>query len=141
MTIHADYTQSCYTKLPDWHNPRIKKVFGITQYICDTLKDKFNLDCELNYNPLVLEEEEPRLTLVSATRLSAIKGGKRMKALAEQLDLAGINYVWYVFTNDADCIHSNNVIFLPPRLDVWKWIKEADYLVQLSDTERIKLCY
>ena len=135
MTVHADYTQSCYTKLPDWYNPRIKKVFGITQYICDTLKEKYKLDCELNYNPLVLEEEAPRITLVSATRLSAIKGGKRMKRLADALDLAGVNYVWYVFTNDNDCINSNNVIFLKPRLDVWKWIKEADYLVQLSDTE------
>lgn len=53
-----------------------------------------------------------------------------MKAFAEALDLAGINYVWYVFTDDADCIHSNNVIFLKPRLDVYKWIQEADYLFQ-----------
>ena len=140
MTIHADYTQSCYTIFPNFKHPKIKKVFGITKYICDSVKDKFNVDCELNYNPLVLEDDEPRITLVSATRLSAIKGGARMKRLAEALDLAGVNYVWYVFTNDDDTIHSNNVIFLKPRLDVYKWIKEADYLVQLSDTERTFLC-
>lgn len=137
MTVHADYSQPCYMKYPDFKNPKIKKVFGITQYICDKTKEKFGVDCELCYNPLILEPKEKRITLVSATRLSAIKGGKRMKALAEALDLEGINYVWYVFTNDDDIIHSNNVIFLKPRLDVYKWIAEADYLVQLSDTEAL----
>ena len=58
-----------------------------------------------------------------------------MKALAERLDFEKVNYVWSVFTNDEDIIHSPNVIFLQPRLDVYKWIQEADYLVQLSDTE------
>lgn len=63
-----------------------------------------------------------------------------MKALADALDLAKVNYVWYVFSADGDKIYSPNVIFLPPRLDVYKWIMEADYLVQLSDTERTFLC-
>lgn len=135
MTVHADYTQPCYTIIPNFKHPKIKKVFGITQYICDTLKNNFGVDAELCYNPLPIVQPQKRLVLVSATRLSAIKGGKRMKALAEALDLAGINYIWYVFTNDSDCINSNNVVFLQPRLDVYKWISEADYLVQLSDTE------
>lgn len=135
MTVHADYTQPCYSIMPQFKHPKIKKVFGITQYICDTLKNNFGVDAELCYNPLMLEPKQKRLTLISATRLSAIKGGKRMKALADALDFAGINYVWYVFTNDNDCINSDNVIFMQPRLDVSKWIAEADYLVQLSDTE------
>lgn len=135
MTIHADYTQPCYTKYPNFNHPKLKKIFGITKYICKTAGDKFNIEPELNYNPLILEDKEKRITLVSATRLSKIKGGARMKKLAEELDLLGTNYIWYVFTDDADCIHSNNVIFLKPRLDVYKWIQEADYLVQLSDTE------
>lgn len=135
MTVHADYTQPCYTIYPNFKHPKIKKVFGITQYICDTVKAKFGVECELCYNPLVLEDVQNRITLVSATRLSKIKGGERMRKLAEALDLAGINYIWYVFTADNDCINSNNVLFLPPRLDVYKWIAEADYLVQLSDTE------
>lgn len=137
MVVHADYTQTCYHIYPNFKHPKIKKVLGITQYICDKTKEKFGVDCELCYNPLVLDDKEKRITLVSATRLSAIKGGSRMKALAEALDIAGINYVWYVFTNDNDTIHSNNVIYLQPRLDVIKWIKEADFLVQLSDTEAL----
>ena len=58
-----------------------------------------------------------------------------MKALAEELDRQCINYVWYVFTSDKDHINSPNVIFLPERLDAYKWIQDADALVQLSDTE------
>lgn len=135
MTVHADYTQPCYTIKPDFKHKRIKNVLGITQYICNTLKEEFGVDANLCYNPLIIEPNKKRITLVSATRLSAIKGGKRMKALADALDSAGINYIWYVFTNDNDCIGSNNVIFMKPRLDVHKWIAEADYLVQLSDTE------
>lgn len=135
MVVHADYSQSCYTIYPKWNDPRIKKVLAITKYIQKMLKDKFNVDSELCYNPLILDKPQKRITLVSATRLSRIKGGERMKALAYALDNSGIDYVWYVFTNDNDCINSPNVIFLKPRLDVIKWIAEADALVQLSDTE------
>lgn len=135
MVVHADYTQPCYTVKPDFKNPRIKKVLGITQYICDTLKSHFGVDAELCYNPFVPEPKEKFIKIISATRLSAIKGGERMKRLAQALDLAGVNYVWTVFTNDIDCIHSNNVIFLPPRLDVYRFIQDCDILCQLSDTE------
>lgn len=135
MVIHADYSQSCYTQYPKWHDPRITKVLGITQYICDMMKKTFNIDCELCYNPIAPEDKHKRLVLVSATRLSKIKGGARMKALAQALDCAKVNYIWYVFTNERDIINSPNVVFIPERLDVYKWIQEADYLVQLSDTE------
>ena len=135
MVVHADYTQSCYSIYPKFNHPKIKKVLGITQYVCDTVKAKFGIDCELCYNPLVLEPKQKRIVLVSATRLSAIKGGERMRRLAMALDHADVNYVWYVFTNENDIIGSPNVCFIKERLNVYKWIQEADYLVQLSDTE------
>ena len=99
------------------------------------MKKQFNIDCELCYNPLILEEKKKPIILVSATRLSPIKGGERMKKLAEELDIRGTNYIWYIFTNEAESIHSNNVIFMKERLDVWRWIQNCDALVQLSDTE------
>lgn len=58
-----------------------------------------------------------------------------MKELAQKLDMEGVPYIWYVFTNEQDTIHSNNVVFLKERLDVYKWIEECDAIVQLSDTE------
>lgn len=58
-----------------------------------------------------------------------------MKELAQKLDMEGVPYIWYVFTNEQDNIKSNNVVFLQERLDVYKWIQQSDAVVQLSDTE------
>ncbi|MBR2711241.1 MAG: glycosyltransferase [Bacilli bacterium] len=58
-----------------------------------------------------------------------------MEALARALDNSGIDYIWYVFTEDTDAINSPNVVYMKPRLDVSRWIKRADYVIQLSDTE------
>lgn len=73
MVIHADYSQPCYKIYPDWNNPRIHKVYGITQHICNIMKEQFNVECELCYNPLVVEKKQKRIIIVSATRLSKIK--------------------------------------------------------------------
>lgn len=73
MVVHADYSQPCYKVFPKWKDERITKVLAITKYIQQMMKDKFSIDCELCYNPLVPEEPANRITLVSATRLSPIK--------------------------------------------------------------------
>ena len=135
MVVHGDYTQPNYKVYPNFNHPKIYKILTVTQTLADRISQKFGIECECCYNPFVPEKKEKRIQIVSATRLSAIKGAWRMKALAEELDRQNVNYIWYVFTNDADCIHSPNVVFLPPRLDVYKWIQESDILCQLSDTE------
>lgn len=58
-----------------------------------------------------------------------------MIKLANALDNTGIEYIWYVFTNDTNAIKNPNIIYMEPRLDVYKWLSHSDYLVQLSDTE------
>lgn len=73
MVVHADYSQPCYKVYPEFNHPKITKVIAITKYIQKMMKDKFNVDCDLCYNPLVPEEYANRITLVSATRLSPIK--------------------------------------------------------------------
>lgn len=135
QVIHGDYTNPVYTWKPKLHD-RITQYIGVTKRIRDSFKDYMHVNnVDYSYNPLTIEPYKKRLTLVSATRLSRIKGADRMYNLATALDVAGINYVWYVFTNSFDCINKPNVVFMKNRLDVQKWIAEADYLVQLSDTE------
>lgn len=73
MVIHADYSQPCYTIYPDWYDERITGFIAITSHIQKIMKEKFNIDCELCYNPLVLEKKEKPIIIVSATRLSKIK--------------------------------------------------------------------
>lgn len=133
--IHADYTQSNYYKVIPGDD-RVKEYLAITKYIKKTYSELKNVEnIRLCYNPLDISDETKPLILVSATRLTSIKGKDRMIALAKELDKRGINYIWYVFTNDTRGIDSPNVIFMQPRLDVWKWICQADYVIQLSDSE------
>ena len=135
QVIHGDYTNPAYTWKPPTHE-RITQYLGVTKLIRDSFSKYMNVsNVSYAYNPLTIEPYQKRLMLVSATRLSRIKGADRMYKLATALDLKGINYIWYVFTNSLDVIHKPNVVFMKNRLDVQKWIAEADYLVQLSDTE------
>lgn len=139
QVIHGDYTNPIYTWKPLLH-PRIKEYIGVCKYIEDGFR---KLTGQKNtsyiYNPLTIEEDEKMLILVSATRLTKIKGKDRMIALANALDNAGINYIWYVFTNDTNAINNPKIVYMKPRLDVRRWINKADYVIQLSDTEA--LCY
>ena len=135
MTIHADYEHTFYKNKFPQHN-RIKAYIGITKHIVDSFKRcTGNNNIILGYNPLTVEKEDNYLTLVSATRLTSIKGKDRMIGLQKALDKARIDYIWYIFTNDTDAIPSDNVVYMKPRLDVTRWIEKADYVVQLSDTE------
>ena len=58
-----------------------------------------------------------------------------MKIFADKLTEAGIPFIWTVFTNDNVPISNPNVIYMKPCLTVTDYIADADYLVQLSDTE------
>ena len=135
QVIHGDYTNPVYTWKPLTH-PRIKEYIGVTKYVAEGFKKLMGCkNTTYGYNPLTINGEEKMLILVSATRLSPIKGKDRMQLLANALDNAGIKYIWYVFTNDKDALRSDNVVYMKPRLDVGRWISKADYVVQLSDTE------
>ena len=62
-----------------------------------------------------------------------------MERLGMLLDKAGISYMWLVFTNSGRVINNSNIIFSQPKLDILKYIQEADFLVQLSSSEAF--CY
>lgn len=136
-TIHGDYTSGVYDHGPATHE-RITGYIIITHYLEKRMaimnmlpKDKM----VFSYNPLTIEEEEKPIIIVSATRLHKTKGKDRMQLLASKLDQKGINYIWYVFTNETKGINSPNVIFLKNRLDISKWLVNASYVCLLSDTE------
>lgn len=135
QTVHADYENPAYT----WRPPtdeRIKAYITITKHIDESFKKLVGVDNTIQgYNP-ISDEPDNKIVLVSATRLSRIKGKDRMIKLANALDRYGVDYVWYIFTNDKNEINNPNIVWMTPRLDVRHWIKQADYLVQVSDTER-----
>lgn len=135
QAIHGDYENPAYKWESPTH-PKIKEYLCITNYLMDSVERiTGNKNLRLCYNPLTIEKSEKPLVLLSATRLSAIKGKDRMQKLATALDKAGVEYVWIVFTNDTDAIKSPNVVYMPPKLDIGRWFEIADYIIQLSDTE------
>lgn len=92
----------------------------------------------------LVKVEEPKdepLLLVSATRIdTSDKGENRMITLAKLLKKQGISYVWLCFTNrELPTDAPAEMIRMEPTLDIIKYIKKADYLVQLSSSEGF--CY
>ena len=134
QVIHADFGA-----LRDRIKPKIDKRFtryiAVSQNNADTFEELTGIKCEVCYNPITLDKPQKVLHLLSATRLSAEKGFERMQKLATALDNAGVRYVWTIYTDSNLRIDSPNVIYAGTRLDIRDYVADADYLVQLSDTE------
>lgn len=89
----------------------------------------------LNYK----KETKPILKLISATRLSREKGYDRMYLFAQQLKQYNIKFRWIVFTDlnlyDQKPFDMEEFVYMKPSYDFFDYIAEADYGIQLSDTE------
>lgn len=135
--IHADFKDPYLAR--NGYAPKVSALFD--RYVCVSENNRASFEeltgevCEQCYNPITPVKPRKVLHLISATRLTPEKGLQRMKKLAAALDNAGVRYLWTVYTNSPQRIDSPNVIFRPPCLDMADWIADADYLVQLSDTE------
>lgn len=139
--VHCDYKQVSFRPItyPGY------EYIGVSQLACDSFKELTGKECELIYNPLVIDKpkidkyNDGKLHLISATRLTKEKGLKRMQKLARMLEQAGIDYEWLVYTNRHREAIGNKVIYKEPKLDIIEDIAKADFLVQLSDCEAF--CY
>lgn len=130
--IHADYkAQNLKANLDE----RINERYGVSKSVAKTYEEISNKETKVCYNPISKDTPKKILKLISATRLTKEKGKDRMIKLGEELNRSGIPYIWLVFTNDTKEIQNENIVYMKPRLDIKNFIQEADYLVQLSDTE------
>lgn len=132
QVIHANYKA---IKLKPNTHPRINEYIAVSKTVADAYKELSGIECKVIYNPLTLDKPKRVLKLISATRLTKEKGRERMVKLAELMTAEGIPFQWSVFTNSTEGFRNPNMILLPPRLDLTDYIADADYLVQLSDTE------
>lgn len=135
--IHAMFKTN---KITPRLNPRIDKYLAVSNIARDEFKELTGIDAEVCRNPLQIteEEKEPILSLISATRLTQEKGKNRMEILANELTRNGIDFIWYVFTNDDKAINNDNVVYCKPRLNIrpiLNQVKGKGYGVQLSDCE------
>lgn len=134
--VHADYSYD-YGKveLPKF----IDKVYTASEVARQGFKHITKKDIEVLYNPLLVEKPRKLLKLITASRLTHEKGKDRMIRMIKELKKKDIPFIWYVFTDFPFECEYEEVIFMKPRLNVAAYIDDADYLVQLSDTEAY--CY
>lgn len=129
---HADYkAQNLKPNL----DPRVDEHYAVSNSVAKTHEEISGLKTKVCYNPITIEKPKKVLKLISATRLTKEKGKDRMIKLANELTKQNIPFLWLIFTNDKNAIDNKNVVYMNPRLDIRDYIKESDYLVQLSDTE------
>ena len=135
QTFHADYINRHLNPCLDG---RVTKRFAVAENTAKGIREHFDwaADVQTMYNPYTPKKPRKVLKLISATRLTGEKGYGRMLQLADALDRANIPYIWLVFTDDQHNTPPNkHMVKMPPTYDVLDYIAEADYLVQLSDTE------
>ena len=134
QTFHADYICRHLNPCMD---ERITDRFGVADNTTNGIREHYEWakDIVTMYNPYTAKKPRKVLKLVSATRLTPEKGFARMVRLAEALDASKIPYHWLVFTDSRQTFPNKNVSLMEPRHDVLDFIADADYLVQLSDTE------
>lgn len=136
QVIHADYKAINLKPIID---KRVNRYLAVSKQVAKSFEELSGVKCEVCYNPIQIESTKKVLNLISATRLSAEKGKSRIIKFAKLLDQANIPYIWTIFTDDTKAIDNPNIIYMKPRLEIRDYIANADYTVQLSDTEGF--CY
>ena len=121
------------------HVPQDKDVKVFVSETAAKSFDEKKGDYQVIYNLTLPREIEKSLILVSASRPTPEKGMKRAVKLAKMLDKANMSYIWLVFTNESIADAPRNMVVMKPTLNILPFIKMADYLVQLSDSEAF--CY
>lgn len=120
------------------------KYIGVSNVACNGFKAITGHEAELIYNIVPIEKPNVKkkdgLNLISATRLTSEKGGKRIIKLAKMLDERKIKYTWTIYTNKTRYpFPSRNIIVKEQKLDLTQEVAESSYLVQLSDCESFGL--
>ena len=139
--VHADYERAkevnfIYKK---WY--KTTEHIGVSDHVCKVFKKMYpNEKITRIYNILdEVQETKPILKLISATRVSKEKGYNRMLKFAQELKKANIKFRWTIFTDlnlyNQKPFDLEEIVYMKPCYNFWSYIKEADYGVQLSDTE------
>lgn len=138
--IHANYKEMAKNNYVYSKWDKTTKHYAVSNTVRDIFNEMYNEKAETMYN--ILDDIQPTqriLKLVSATRLSGEKGYNRMVRLTEELKKRDIKFRWLIFTDltqyKIPLMQDDEIVYMKPTYDIWDYIKEADYGVQLSDTE------
>ena len=138
--IFADRTvrtcHGCKTN-PAWNIPQDSDhIVNVSEVSKESFGEQAK-DGMVIHNPIE-KSEKKALILVSAARIPAVDKGKnevRMRMLAEMLNDAEIPFIWFNFSDGVIPNAPEGMVNMGIREDIQPYIKRADYLVQLSDSE------
>lgn len=148
------YIQVCHCDYKAWNvnykpNPKVTIHVGVGEVVTKSLIEQFGAQCVTIPNMLDPEfKPEKVLRLVTASRIEKGKGFERMIDLAKKMRIAGKRFVWevygdgsYSYLNELKYKLNNvpDIVFMGARMDVQHYMKDVDYVVQLSDSEGF--CY
>lgn len=151
--IHAQWDE--LTKIPAWSNfkwspsGRVDEVITVSESAANGLKKSMGVDSKVIYNILDDDfEDEDGLTFITLSRMTAEKGAYRILQMAKAFKNAGKKFTWFLCCS-LDQISDRKIakeiqsmpefVVIAPNIDNKRFIKNCDYLVQLSDTE--SFCY
>ena len=133
--IHAMFKTN---RLTPRINPGIDRWIAVSNKASEEWEELTGYRPKVVRSPLSLDKTKEPLILVSATRLTPEKGKDRMVKLGELLNKNGIDYLWFIFTNDTQEIDNPNIVYVKPRLNVRDYLNKFKgncYGVQLSNCE------
>lgn len=137
LFIHGN--MSDFKNSRKFYDDNYTRYIAVSKVAAEKAKGYFPTDkIEYIYNPILIlpEEAKPHLKLVSAQRNDQFKKLDRLHQISSILDEENIPYTWNVFTQ----YHEENkvyggLIYRQPVQNPLPYIADADYFVQLSDTE------
>ena len=141
VALHCDYTTLHTTKFQKNVN-----YIAVSERARDTFIKRFKLPCRA-IKPIMLETNIKKVyKFISATRLTKEKGTNRMLKFAELLKQSGVCWQWLVFCEkDMVSITFRSdypeliIANLQSNETMLNYMADADYVVQLSDSEGF--CY
>lgn len=139
--VHADYNKAKETNFYYKKWEKTTEHIGVSKYVCKVFKKLYPKEKIIPIYNILGEKKQtkPILKLISATRVSKEKGYNRMLKLAQELKKANVKFRWTIFTDlelyNQKPFNLEEIVYMKPNYDIWDYIKEADYGVQLSDTE------
>lgn len=139
--IHADYIRAKETGFvyEKWH--KTTEYVAVGKHVTSVFKKLYPKEKVTTIYNILDDKQETHhiLKLISATRVSKEKGYDRMLKLAQALKEHNIKFRWIIFTDlklyQQKPFDMEEIVYMNPSHDIFDYIVEADYGVQLSDTE------
>ena len=138
LFIHGNMSDYPHSRKYKYDN--YTKYIGVSEISAKKAKGYYpteQIDYILNPIQLDMSEVKPHLRLVSALRNDPIKKVERIHFISQILDEEDIPYTWNIFIDTLpykDAIYGG-VIYRRSVQNALPYIKDADYYVQLSDSE------